>query len=95
MTTIDLSENDLSELPEDLHERIPALKRLTICRNAFTLLPPSILLHRVLEVLDVSYNRIEYLPREINNMTSLTTLDVSHNPLRSVDKFNNVINFIL
>ena len=77
---IDLSQNNLSVLPDAIWDR-HKLRELDLSLNALTRLPPHIAALTELEVLRLAGNGIRELPDELFEMPSLRELDVRDNPL--------------
>lgn len=89
LTTLDLSHNRLSEIPEEL-AKADSLLVLSLSHNKITSIPHVILVHLTeLQHLDLSYNRLESIPPQLRRLASLTTLILSGNPLNN-DKLKSL-----
>ncbi len=78
---IDLSRNNLTEIPADFVGKYPHLVHLNVSRNKLTSLPTEIGLLKGLRFLSLSYNSLTGLPESFANLTVLRNLNVSHNCL--------------
>ena len=82
-TSLDLSDLELSELPESIW-RLGSLTSLDVSGNQLVSLPESIGELDLLTSLDVSKNQLVSLPESIGGLGSLTTLFVFRNQLVSL-----------
>jgi Leucine-rich repeat (LRR) protein len=81
LITLDVSENFLELAPFGV---LPKLKQLNICCNNITNIPNLSGFDR-LQTLDISYNRLSHASvQALENLPSLTELDLSGNNLRSL-----------
>ncbi|XP_038051222.1 uncharacterized protein LOC119724305 [Patiria miniata] len=80
LEVLKLRNNPLKELPFDIH-RLSKLRTLVVSFNLITSLPPS-LFTLPLQFLDLSYNKLTFLPSEIRHLRStLRELNVEGNQL--------------
>ncbi|XP_033759236.1 leucine-rich repeat serine/threonine-protein kinase 2-like isoform X1 [Pecten maximus] len=80
LRSVDLSSNGLVGIPAPLHWKSTMLKEVLLCRNNITKLNlDGAKVWSKLEALNVSNNNISELPKEIGQLTSLTSLDISYN----------------
>ncbi|GAA2797590.1 leucine-rich repeat domain-containing protein [Kribbella solani] len=84
LTSLDLSDNQLTELPPAWLADAPRLQRLVLAGNRLTELPATIGQATALRLLDVSDNRLEAIPAEIAHCHELRRIDVSSNGLRDL-----------
>jgi len=84
LTTLCLSDNDLSDFPLAICGLGSTLKRLFLAHNDITSIPPQISHFRVLEQLDLASNRIQELPDQFWSVTSLMWLQLDNNLLASL-----------
>ncbi|MBU2996320.1 leucine-rich repeat domain-containing protein [Cellulophaga baltica] len=77
---LDLSKNELTELPSFITE-LKFLQVLNLKNNSFKIAPELIAEFRYLKTLIVSKNEIELLPKSYSNLTNIETLKISSNPL--------------
>jgi Leucine-rich repeat (LRR) protein len=68
LETLDMSENDLEQLPVDLTSRHSALRQLLLAENALTTFDLSLDRHDNLTLLDLSFNRFSVLPGPTRHM---------------------------
>ncbi|OAD58387.1 Protein flightless-1 [Eufriesea mexicana] len=81
LTTLDLSHNNLKEVPEGL-ERARSLLNLNLSHNHIDTIPNTLFIHLTdLLFLDLSDNRLETLPPQTRRLANLQTLNLNHNPL--------------
>ena len=81
LTTLDLSHNKLSEMPDALG-CAGSLIVLSLSHNRIRMMPPAVLIHLTeLEHLDLSHNQIAVLPPQLRHLAKLQTLVLSGNPL--------------
>jgi Leucine-rich repeat (LRR) protein len=78
---LDLSHNQLKNLPEDFAEGANLLVNLNLSDNQLETLPRSIGLFRNLKSLNLSKNHLTSLPIDLVNLVNLDILDVSENLL--------------
>ena len=73
---VSLMHNKISEIPFSLSPRCPKLSTLMLQHNSLIRrIPDSFFMHKHgLEVLDLSYNGIEYLPNSLSHLENLTSL---------------------
>ena len=91
-TELDLSNNNLDELPESIG-LLTNLVRLELGSNNLEYLPESIGNLTNLERLELGSNNLEYLPESIGNLTKLEYLDLESNNLTSLpESFGNLTN---
>lgn len=86
--TIDLSNNELTEVPEELFE-FKNLKRLFVSHNKITKFSNELVLMKSLEEADFSHNRIETVSDKaewIGKDPQLIRLNISHNQLSETEK---------
>ena len=80
LTELDLSGNQLTQLPPEITE-LKNLTTLNLSWNQLTQLPPEITELKNLISLDLSGNQLTQLPPEITELKNLTTLNLSWNQL--------------
>ncbi|KAJ9590157.1 hypothetical protein L9F63_016713, partial [Diploptera punctata] len=81
LTTLDLSHNNLKEVPEGL-ERARSLLVLNLSHNHIESIPHALFMHLTdLLFLDLSSNKLETLPPQTRRLANLQTLVLNHNPL--------------
>ncbi|KAK7388162.1 hypothetical protein VNO78_22970 [Psophocarpus tetragonolobus] len=78
---LDLSNNNLQNIPESLTARLLNMVVLDVHSNQLRYLPNSIGCLSKLKVLNVSGNLIEYLPKTIENCRSLEEVNANFNKL--------------
>jgi hypothetical protein len=88
VTHLDLSQNELSEIPVSLREWLEGLTNLNLQYNNFLYLPGHLLLYPRLQVLEASHNKIERIEKRPDavvsaNSSPLKTLDLSHNQIKT------------
>ncbi|PYH89794.1 adenylate cyclase AcyA [Aspergillus ellipticus CBS 707.79] len=83
LRVVNLSYNELTELPQGLLRRWPLLVELYVSGNELTSLPSDDLEEGSnLKVLHINANRFQVLPAELCKVTKLTILDVGSNSLK-------------
>ncbi|KOX75280.1 Protein flightless-1 [Melipona quadrifasciata] len=81
LTTLDLSCNNLKEVPEGL-ERARSLLNLNLSHNHIETIPNTLFIHLTdLLFLDLGNNKLETLPPQTRRLANLQTLNLNHNPL--------------
>ncbi len=81
ITALDLSQNQLTELPNWFCDTLVSLGTLNLSHNFFFDLPEKLSELKRLRELDISYNKLEFIPSSVLSLMSLITLDVSHNTI--------------
>ncbi|XP_047160899.1 plant intracellular Ras-group-related LRR protein 6-like [Vigna umbellata] len=81
ISKLDLSNNNLQEIPESLTARLLNMEVLDVRSNQLKSLPNSIGCLSKLKVLNVSGNFIEFLPKTIENCRALEELNANFNKL--------------
>jgi len=81
LTTLNLSRNQLSVLPNEIG-MLEKLTTLELEDNKLSGLPRTIGLLSLLSTLNLRSNKIEYIPRILGAMPALSNLDISNNPLK-------------
>ncbi|KAI8511237.1 Leucine-rich repeat serine/threonine-protein kinase 2, partial [Branchiostoma belcheri] len=81
LRSLDLSNNELQGLPPPSHWNTHALRELMLGGNQIRrlVLGDSAKQWATLERLIISHNKLQEVPRELGYLTSLTSLDFSHN----------------
>ncbi|KAF7593932.1 cysteinyl-tRNA synthetase [Aspergillus hancockii] len=83
LRVVNLSYNELTELPQGLLKRWPFLTELYISGNELTSLPSDDLEEGSnLKVLNINANRFQVLPAELCKVSKLSILDVGSNSLK-------------
>ncbi|PWY78200.1 hypothetical protein BO70DRAFT_294121 [Aspergillus heteromorphus CBS 117.55] len=83
LRVVNLSYNELTELPQGLLRRWPLLVELYVSGNELTSLPSDDLEEGSnLKILHINANRFQVLPAELCKVTKLTILDVGSNSLK-------------
>eukprot|EP00742_Colponemidia_sp_Colp-10_P010981 GILJ01012129.1.p1 GENE.GILJ01012129.1~~GILJ01012129.1.p1 ORF type:complete len:710 (+),score=124.52 GILJ01012129.1:74-2203(+) len=83
LTKLDLSHNELTELPEDIGN-LKDLVSVMQSNNQLTALPVSLFLLANLKKLDTSHNLLQSLPPSFSSCTSLVELNLQGNALREI-----------
>ncbi|KAE8299657.1 Leucine-rich repeat-containing protein 40 [Larimichthys crocea] len=83
LTTLDLHNNQLSNLPSALGE-LQELQQLRLSHNQLKSLPVEVCTLRNLRSLTLQQNLLESLPEELGQLENLTDLDLSNNHLKTV-----------
>lgn len=83
LEVLDLSDNELAELPEGL-KNLKQLTTLVLSGNKLEALPRIVCQLKTLTTLDAAYNTISRLPDSIVNLHQLTTLNLSYNELEEI-----------
>ena len=86
LTLLDVSENNIRNLPEELFENKPNLQKLIVRENYVESLPKSIGKLKSLFVMNFSKNKLKDLPEEVSNLKCLKYLNLSYNQLTSLSK---------
>ena len=81
--TLDLSQNQLTELPPEICKLI-SLKTLDLGGNQLTTLPPEIGQLRRLQKVNLSENSLIEIPPEVGELVSLLSLDLRGNQLTAL-----------
>jgi hypothetical protein len=76
-----LEGNKLTSIPDDFFQHLPNLQWLDLRNNRLTQLPSSIGTLRLMKALLLEGNLISSLPPELGQLTGLTGLNLSGNPL--------------
>ncbi|ELR25601.1 RasGEF domain containing protein [Acanthamoeba castellanii str. Neff] len=96
LTSLGLEENNITELPEELVNKIGNLvevSELLLRRNRISKLPDSWNFLENLKNLDLSSNRLTELPPSIGGLKNLHTLFIQHNQITSLpDEFGKLNN---
>lgn len=81
LTVLDLSYNELNEVPANLEEAKTILV-LNLGSNRITSIPSHLFINLTdLVYLDLSSNKLEMLPPQLRRLVHLKTLILNHNPL--------------
>jgi Leucine-rich repeat (LRR) protein len=85
LSKLDLSHNELQDLPEPLFKSLSGLQTLHVGNNALRTLPPA-LRHcaGTLKLLNVQHNALAELPPPVGALESLVHLSVDYNALQSL-----------
>jgi Leucine-rich repeat (LRR) protein len=89
LTKLDLSNHNISELPEELYQ-LDQLKILSLERNNIWEIPSKILSMKSLEVLDMSHNQLVSIPSFISKLPNLKVFETDGNPLKGSGVFPKV-----
>lgn len=84
LTTLTLSDAKLTQLPDDLFEKMPNLEKLILDKNHFVTIAPQIGKLRRLEHLSLAKNSLSSLPPDIGALLNLRLLDVRENNLKKL-----------
>ena len=84
LTTLCLSGNEISELPESLGEELSSLQKLYLSKNALSALPDSFKNLRQLTHLHLGWNAFTTIPLQITECTALIVLDLQENKITTV-----------
>jgi hypothetical protein len=77
LNLLDLSDNQLTQLPPSISKLPASLRTLHLHRNRLTTVYPDLATVTTLHHLVLSANPLDYLPPRIAEMTTLQTLDIS------------------
>lgn len=81
LSVVDLSHNNLNEVPEQL-EKVKGLLVLNLSNNQIENIPNNLFVNCIdLVYLDLSDNKLETIPPQIRRLVSLQTLKLNNNPL--------------
>ncbi|XP_035032497.1 leucine-rich repeat-containing protein 40 [Hippoglossus stenolepis] len=83
LTTLDLHDNQLSNLPSALGE-LQELQQLRLSHNQLTVLLVEVCTLKNLSSLTLQGNLLENLPEELGQLENLTELDLSNNQLKEL-----------
>ena len=81
VTTLNLSRNSLTTLPEALFSSLPNLEHLNLNQNCLWELSPSVGLLKSLKALSLNANCLESLPSDLTMLPQMETIQCSGNPL--------------
>ncbi|EMD49329.1 leucine-rich repeat containing protein [Entamoeba histolytica HM-3:IMSS] len=91
---LNLSNNGISQLPNNLFTFLPYLKILKLGINQLTTIPTSLGILNQLEELNLSHNKLTEFPLNILKLTSLTNLYLTHNYIcdlpKNLSQLNNL-----
>lgn len=97
LTTLALSENNLTNLPNTLRN-LSKLKNLHLADNKFTELPEVVCTLTDLEILNIHHNELTALPETIGNLINLKEFWIDRNKITTVPatlgNLNNTTYFI-
>ncbi len=82
---LDLSKNELTELPLRLTADLPNLKRLSLLENEVDDSHMFFAKNTHLEALNVQYNKLTHVPKSISKNRHLGSLWLGHNSINSLD----------
>lgn len=85
LTSLDLSQNDLTAIPIDI-TFLTSLKKLVMTMNQIQSLPKRFACLSNLTELDLGRNQLTTFPIEISALTSLEELKLNHNKIDSIPK---------
>eukprot|EP01128_Nolandella_sp_AFSM9_P004168 TRINITY_DN1825_c0_g1_i1.p1 TRINITY_DN1825_c0_g1~~TRINITY_DN1825_c0_g1_i1.p1 ORF type:complete len:875 (-),score=199.92 TRINITY_DN1825_c0_g1_i1:145-2736(-) len=89
---LDLSGNEFTKLPENLHTLVPSLRVLSLNKNKLAILPTNFT-SKSLTKISLSHNHLKEFPPMIFTCENLLKLNVSHNELTSLSPlFSNFTN---
>ncbi|XP_053383692.1 toll-like receptor 4 [Mercenaria mercenaria] len=91
---VDLSKNNLFEMLEqkpDLFEELfyahTKLQVISLSNNKLLMVPPKLFKHsKYIEIIDLSFNKLEQLHLDLINLQHLRVLDVSNNMIKILDE---------
>jgi leucine-rich repeat protein SHOC2 len=83
---LDLSNNQLTDLPESINSNLGYLTELILSNNQLTDLLKSISNLSNLTLLNLDNNKLTSLPKSISNLSNLTLLNLDNNKLTSLPK---------
>ncbi|XP_053383695.1 toll-like receptor 4 [Mercenaria mercenaria] len=94
LENVDLSKNNLFKMLEkepDLFENLfntqTKLRVINLSNNKFPMVPPQLFKHsKDIEIIDLSYNKLEQLHIDLMNLHHLRVLDVSNNMIKILDE---------
>ncbi|CAH0559320.1 unnamed protein product [Brassicogethes aeneus] len=97
LRTLDLSENELYELPRNVFASLPELKHLNLSHNTHLTSVPQNLLHKLtaLEVLDLSHTGLKMIPNEFTAKSArIKEICLSNNDITELSDgaFSNLLN---
>jgi hypothetical protein len=95
ITTLDISNKKLSELPKELFN-LTNLEQLLASENSLMHLPKEIEKLKKLSILDLSRNTLYGLPDEVGNLSNLSSINLSFNDdlTELPDNIGNLTNLI-
>jgi len=76
---LDADQNWLTDVPQGLHRLSSSLESLSVAGNRITHLSADVALLKKLRVLDISNNMLQSIPKAVEQMPGLETLDVTGN----------------
>ncbi len=85
LTSLDLSQNRLTQAPPSEIGKLEQLVTLDLSNNQLTGLPAELGRLKKLHTLDVSQNALTGLPMELGQLTQLRVLDLTGNPYSEQD----------
>lgn len=92
LTYLDLSKNQIKELPNNLSKSFPALQDLNLSDNFITEIPEDqsddSVFPTTLKVLNLSNNLITKLPSSVTNLPNLANLNIDNNQIETIPELN-------